>query len=393
MSGRERAAGRARRRPARARSAGPPGRAAGRAATAPTSRASRPRPAPAPGRPSRPAGPRQRVAPVPGPHPARTAGRRPEVDAVAGTRRERRQQQRGVHRGVEPGHVVDPARRGPRGVEDQQHPAVALGLPGAHHDVRLRAVARQSMLRTSSPRTYSRSESNSVPWPRTRTAARPSSSRSLASRLGRCLRDGNGGSTRSAPGTSTGALPCRRGRAARAAHGDAVGAQVAAAGREQRVVSSDAARRRQVAAGAGCRARRPTAATRRAATPRTGDGRCWSTTSVVEVGSPCRTWPTSASCDGQSRCADGAQEHVDATSSSDQPAASAQTVLAAGRSTTGADAEQQQQRHPPGERMGLIGGPAPSRARWPAPARPRRPRARPPGAARAGAPAWRGPAP
>ena len=29
-----------------------------------------------------------------------------------------------------------------------------------------RAVARQSMERTSSPTTYSRSESNSVPWPR-----------------------------------------------------------------------------------------------------------------------------------------------------------------------------------------------------------------------------------
>ena len=49
-------------------------------------------------------------------------------------------------------------------------------------------------LRTSSPPTYSRSESNSVPCPRTRTAARPSSSRSRASRLGRCLRESNGGS-------------------------------------------------------------------------------------------------------------------------------------------------------------------------------------------------------
>ena len=69
------------------------------------------------------------------------------------------------------------------------------------------------MLRTSSPRTYSRSESNSVPWPRTRTAARPSSSRSFASRLGRCLRESNGGSTRTRPATARDALPRRPARA------------------------------------------------------------------------------------------------------------------------------------------------------------------------------------
>ena len=53
-----------------------------------------------------------------------------------------------------------------------------------------RAVARQSIERTSSPRTYSRRVSNSVPWPRSITLVRPSSSRSRASRDGRCLRDG-----------------------------------------------------------------------------------------------------------------------------------------------------------------------------------------------------------
>ena len=70
-----------------------------------------------------------------------------------------------------------------------------------------RAVARQSMERTSSPRTYSRRLSNSVPCPRIITLVRPSSSRSLASRDGRCLRELNGGSTVMAPGRSM--VACR----------------------------------------------------------------------------------------------------------------------------------------------------------------------------------------
>ena len=64
-----------------------------------------------------------------------------------------------------------------------------------------RAVARQSMDRTSSPTTYSRSESNSVPCPRISTGIMPSSSRSLANRDGRCLRDRNGGRIRICQGT------------------------------------------------------------------------------------------------------------------------------------------------------------------------------------------------
>ena len=70
-----------------------------------------------------------------------------------------------------------------------------------------RAVARQSIERTSSPSTYSRRESNSVPCPRSCTAERPSISRSCASRLGRWRRERNGGSTRSRPGRSR--LRCR----------------------------------------------------------------------------------------------------------------------------------------------------------------------------------------
>ncbi len=89
--------------------------------------------------------------PALGPRPHRAVAG-DEVDPVAGPRGERGQQQRGVHRRVEPRDVVDPAGRGAPGVEHEHHPTVALGLPGADHHVRLRALARQSMLRTSSPR-------------------------------------------------------------------------------------------------------------------------------------------------------------------------------------------------------------------------------------------------
>ena len=67
-----------------------------------------------------------------------------EVDVVAGPRRERRQQQRGIHRPVEPGPArgigggrvdADPAGRGAPGVEHDHHPPVAFGPPGADDDV------------------------------------------------------------------------------------------------------------------------------------------------------------------------------------------------------------------------------------------------------------------
>jgi hypothetical protein len=69
-----------------------------------------------------------------------------------------------------------------------------------------RADARQSMERTSSPTTYSRSESNSVPGPRIMAADRPSSGRSRSSLAGRWRREVNGGSTRTRHGRR-GSLP------------------------------------------------------------------------------------------------------------------------------------------------------------------------------------------
>ena len=72
-----------------------------------------------------------------------------------------------------------------------------------------RAAARQSIDRTSSPMTYSRSESNSVPGPRSSERCCPSSWRSWAIFSPRCRRLRNGGSTRTLHAT-----PRRRCRAA-----------------------------------------------------------------------------------------------------------------------------------------------------------------------------------
>ena len=133
-----------------------------------------------------------------------------------------------------------------------------------------RAEARQSMDRTSSPTTYSRSESNSLPWPRIITSVRPSSSRSRASLAGRCLRDGNAGRTRTCHGATC--EPCRAASPSGpdGAHGHPVGRPVAAAGRPQH--GGDAA---TLARQAGpcewplAAGRRPRAATRRGSVPRT----------------------------------------------------------------------------------------------------------------------------
>ena len=147
----------------------------------------------------------------------------------------------------------------------------------------VRALARQSIERTSSPRTYSRSESNSVPWPRTRIAARPSSSRSRASRLGRCLRDSNGGSDRTTPGTSR--VRCRAARPS----GPRGRTVTPSAGRSPRRRGRSGVRRTRPVPGAraircrlpvapaeGCQASRTSARTRR----RPG----WSTTSTDSAG-------------------------------------------------------------------------------------------------------------
>ncbi|SKZ20257.1 Uncharacterised protein [Mycobacteroides abscessus subsp. abscessus] len=59
---------------------------------------------------------------------------RDEVDPIARVRSERRQQQRGIHRGVESRRVTDAAGRGPRRVEHDHDVPVLLRLPRADDD-------------------------------------------------------------------------------------------------------------------------------------------------------------------------------------------------------------------------------------------------------------------
>ena len=204
----------------------------------------------------------------PGPHPA-VAG--DEVDPVAGPgRRARRAAARRPSRSRGAGRPRPGRPRSARCRAPARTRRSRSGCQVRTTTSRLRALARQSIERTSSPRTYSRSESNSVPWPRTRTAARPSSSRSRASRLGQVLA---GLERRQRPHRARDVE--RRCRAARPsgptrAHGDAE----RRAGRPRRVGSGVRSRTRSPGAGrircrlpsapaVGCQASRSTPRTRR----------------------------------------------------------------------------------------------------------------------------------
>ena len=257
--------------------------------------------------------------------------------------------------------------------------------------LRLRALARQSIERTSSPRTYSRSESNSVPWPRTRIAARPSSSRSRASRLGRCLRDSNGGSDRTVPGDVEGPLPGGQAERPAQPHGDPSGAQVAAAARLQR--ASAAARGRPGARASRCRL---------------PDGAGGGLPGVAEhaahrrrpafvdeqrrlgVGTPAGPCPTGRRRRPRGASTGGASSTSATTSSGDhqQPQPHRARARAAARPAPAPRRSSSGTRPVIDHRSARA--PAPSRARRPAPRPRRRPRARPRAAARAGAPsvAW-----
>ena len=144
-----------------------------------------------------------------------------QVDPVAGPVGQRGQQQRGVHRGVQPRLVADPGA--PRCARCRAPAARGGRAPG--RQVRTttcwrRAVARQSIERTSSPSTYSRSESNSVPCPRAAPPSAPSSSRSRASLLGQVPARGERRQHPHPAGQPASDAAGRPGPAARRPHGD-----------------------------------------------------------------------------------------------------------------------------------------------------------------------------
>lgn len=127
--------------------------------------------------------------------------------------------------------------------------------------VEWRAVARQSMERVSSPGTYSRRLSNSVPSPRVRTLVRPSSSRSRDSLEGRCLRLVNGEGA-DGPGDPVGALAGEEAQGAVGPDRDAVRVAVAATGGAQaggHAAAFPRGHRQIVAGGCGLGARLPAA--------------------------------------------------------------------------------------------------------------------------------------
>ena len=303
-------------------------------------------------RPSRPGGARRR----PG-APGAGAGRGPRRSpATTSTRSPARaasavSSSAGVHRRVEARHVVDPARRGARRCRARGRPdgRARAARCGRRPSGCVRSPASRS-LRTSSPRTYSRSESNSVPWPRTRTAARPSSSRSRASRLGRCLRDSNGGSTRTAPAPSRVAA----GRRDRAGPGCArvtpSGPQVAAPRRAQRRwpaaarspgceprAGAGSGRARRV----GCQASRtqPRSRRRSGVADHEGAGRApW----------PARTRSIGGARRNQ-RGREGARTTSSAARGATTTAPTATSCPAVGRSTHRRQSQEEQERDPPGE--------------------------------------------
>ena len=270
------------------------------------------------------------------------------------------------------------------------HPPVALGLPGADHDV---AVAGAWPASRSSARrrraTYSRSESNSVPWPRTRTADAAVELAQPGQPAGRCLRDVER-RQRPAPRPATSRVRCRAARPSgpERAHGDAGRRAGRRAG--SAAAGCVSAARSPAASRSRCRlpaAPAPTAATRRARSRAyAGAARCWSTTSRCSAGCAQPHLADGRRLDARAGAATGASSSRRATSSDDrqQP------------QPHGADRraqhdrhqpQQEQQRDPPGDRHAAPSARDRDRAERAVEhrRRRRRPRARPRGAAPAGA--------
>ena len=253
---------------------------------------------------------------------------------------------------------------------------------------RLRAVARQSIERTSSPRTYSRRLSNSVPGPRTITLVCPSSSRSRASRDGRCLRELKGGSTRIAPGTRM--LACR----AASRSGPNERTVTCAARRSPRRTGVSVTRNARRSPGGSATGRRVGRATADGchasrSTPSTLRRPVFVTSSELSTVSPSRTRPgvvrskRSARGEPAMHQVDGGQQRDDAEPAEQSPA-SPRTRRPAPRPRAPARRTSQTAPSPPRLVQLLRSAPAPAAGSSAGRRRSRRPRARPPAAAGCG---------
>ena len=257
-------------------------------------------------------------------------------------------------------------------------------LPGTSGSA-CRAVARQSIERTSSPRTYSRIESNSVPWPRMSSGVRPSSSRSRVSRDGRCAREWNGGSTRRRPGRGERRLAGPEPERPRRADRDLLGAAVAATPRRELQRHPPPFARRDRAGGCGWAPRRPPRAPSRRGRPpgaRAARGAARrAPTSRSRRAAPGRAARASAPPGAAMPRARGrARRRRSRGRASPTSASHAASAPCDARRDDGDDAERDQEREPTGDRH-VRAAPAPAGRSTAAPRRPTRPRARPRGAA------------
>ena len=192
-----------------------------------------------------------------------------------------------------------------------------------------RAVARQSIERTSSPTTYSRSESNSVPCPRRAERDRAVELAQPGELLGQVLARRE---RRQHPHAST-ARRCRRCRPARPSGPERTARSPAPAARSPRRVGVSAADEPAAFTRAGRRpaasaaSRRPTAPRRRAARRAAGADRRWRPASATVAGSPSRTPVARSGSADRSRTPAGERE-VDEDAEQQQADADRRTATA-----------------------------------------------------------------
>ena len=326
----------------------------------------------------------------PGPDPP-VAGH--EVDPVAGAGRQRGEQQRGVHRRVQPRHVLDPAR--PRCARCRAPAPPAGPARAARCGPRHCGCGRWPASRSSGRRRRGRTRAAS----RTRCPGR-----APGSRPGRRARGAGPAGWAGACGTRTAAAsgPCRRRR------GSAAGRH-RPSGPRSRTVTPTARRSPRRRGRSGGPQQHPVARGEGDPVPVAGgaggrlpgvadDAADPAPAGVLDDAAPTRRRTPAGRCRSAAGSRPGSWRAVRAAgrrpASTATTSSQSRTVLASGRSTTGTSPRRSSSGSRPVMTIAeLSAGPGPSRARRRAPRPRRRPRARPRGAARAGAPGWRGPAP